>query len=161
MMNRDVVIRPGVPDDVHAVAKLLFDLAVSQGSGEALCVDSEALLRDAFGERPRVHLLIAESGNEIAGVALYFFNYSTWFSTRGLYLEDLFVLPAYRHRGVGRAMMRHLARIAGDEKCGRFQWLVLRSNETAIRFYESLGAKLIDDWAPMMIYADGIQKLAE
>jgi ribosomal protein S18 acetylase RimI-like enzyme len=160
-MSSDVVIRPGTPSDVHAVAKLLFDLAVSQGSGEALCVDAEALLRDAFTERPRVHLLIAESAQQIAAAALYFFNYSTWFSTRGLYLEDLFVLPAYRRRGVGRAMMRELARIARDEKCGRFQWLVLRSNETAIRFYEALGAKLIDDWAPMMIYADGIQKLAE
>jgi GNAT superfamily N-acetyltransferase len=160
-MNNEVVIRPGTPADVHAIAKMLFDLAVSQGSAEALCVDAEALLRDAFGERPRVHLLIAESGDEIAGVALYFFNYSTWFSTRGLYLEDLFVLPAYRGRGFGCALMRHLARIARDEQCGRFQWMVLRSNETAIRFYESLGAKLHEDWAPMMIHADGIAKLAE
>jgi GNAT superfamily N-acetyltransferase len=160
-MNNDVVIRPGTPADVQPVAKLLYDLAVSQGSGEALCVDAEALVRDAFGQHPRVHLLIAESDHQLAGVALYFFNYSTWFSTRGLYLEDLFVVPEYRRRGVARAMMQRLARIAHDEKCGRFQWMVLRSNETAIRFYESLGAELHADWAPMMIHADGIQRLAE
>jgi GNAT superfamily N-acetyltransferase len=159
-MHNDVVIRPGTPADVEAVAKLVYDLAASQGSADALCVDADALLRDAFAERPRVHLLIAESEHQIAGVALYFFNYSTWFSTRGLYLEDLFVVSEYRRRGVARAMMQRLARIARDEKCGRFPWMVLRSNETAIRFYESVGAELHADWAPMMILADGIQTLA-
>jgi ribosomal protein S18 acetylase RimI-like enzyme len=77
-----------------------------------------------------------------------------------LYLEDLYVRPEYRRRGVAGAMMRRLARIARENGCGRFQWLVLRSNEAAIRFYRSLGAKVADDWALMQLYADDIERLA-
>ena len=124
-------------------------------------MDAAALLRDGFGEQPRFYLMVAESNGRLVGVALYFFNYSTWVSTKGLYLEDLYVAPAFRRRGVARDLMRRLARIAQQEGCGRFQWMVLRANQPAIRFYESLDAKLLEDWRLMQMYADGIHRLAE
>lgn len=159
-MDTRIVIRPGTPDDVHAVAELLAESAAAQGSAASLCVDAGALLRDGFGDHPRFHLLVAEVGQRVAGVALYFFNYSTWISTKGLYLEDLFIVPGHRRQGLARAMMQKLAQIARDCGCLRFQWLVLRSNEPAVRFYESLGARTAEGWTLMQLVGDDIERLA-
>lgn len=155
-----LVIRPAAPADIPAVADLLRASAVDQGSASSLVVDVESLLRDGFGEQPRFYLLVAESDGGLAGVALYFFNYSTWISTRGLYLEDLYVAPAFRRRGVARELMRRLARVAREEGCGRFQWSVLLSNQSAIRFYESIGAHLAQEWTWMGMYGEEIDRLA-
>jgi ribosomal protein S18 acetylase RimI-like enzyme len=158
-MDIEFVIRPGVPADVEAVAKLLYNSAVDQGSPGSLCVDAASLLRDGFGEQPRFFLLVAEADKRLVGLGLYFFNYSTWASTNGLYLEDLYVEPEFRRRGVARALVRQLARIAAENGCGRFQWLVLRSNQGAIRFYESLGAKVAEGWALMQMYGEDIKRM--
>ena len=155
-----VTIRTAVPGDLPTVAELLLASATDQGSPESLVVDADSLLRDGFGERPRFHLLVAEDGVRLVGLALYFFNYSTWISTNGLYLEDLYVVPEFRRRGVARDLMRRLAQIAVQERCGRFQWSVVRSNTGAIRFYESVGAHLGEQWTWMGMYGDEIQRLA-
>ena len=155
-----VLIRPAVPSDLPAVAELLLASAVDQGSRESLVVDADALLRDGFGPHPRFYLLVAESDARLIGLALYFFNYSTWISTRGLYLEDLYVSPDFRRHGVARDLMRRLAQIAKQEGCGRFQWSVLRTNQSAICFYESVGAHMAEEFRWMGMYGDEINRLA-
>ena len=155
-----VVIRPAVPADIPAVAELLLASATDQCSPESLVVDADSLLRDGFGPQPRFQLLVAEADQRLVGLALYFFNYSTWISTKGLYLEDLYVVPDQRRRGVARDLMRRLAQIAKHEGCGRFQWSVLRFNKAAIRFYESVGAHVAEEFAWMGMYGDEISRLA-
>ena len=159
-MSKSFIIRQGKPEDVELILELLSKSAEAQGSPGSLCVDVESLLRDGFCARPRFYVLIAECDRHAVGLALYFFTYSTWVSTNGLYLEDLYVEPKYRRHGIARALMRELAKIAHDNGCGRFQWAVLRSNEAAIRFYESLGGRIMEQWALMQLYGDGIERLA-
>ena len=113
-----------------------------------------------FGERPQAEVLIAEVGEDAAGFALFFHNYSTFLGRRGLYLEDLFVFPAHRGRGVGRALMGRLAQVALERNCGRFEWWVLDWNESAIRFYESLGARAMSDWTVYRLTGEPLARLA-
>lgn len=122
---------------------------------------TEADIRDSlFGEHPAAEVLIAEVGGIAAGFALFFHNYSTFLGRRGLYLEDLFVFPAHRGKGIGRALMARLARLAVERKCGRFEWWVLDWNEPAIRFYESLGARAMSDWTVYRLTGDPLARLA-
>lgn len=113
-----------------------------------------------FGEQPQAEVLIAEVGEDAAGFALFFHNYSTFLGRRGLYLEDLFVFPAHRGRGVGRALMGRLAEVAIERNCGRFEWWVLDWNESAIRFYESLGARAMSDWTVYRLTGEPLARLA-
>ena len=113
-----------------------------------------------FGEQPQAEVLIAEVGDDAAGFALFFHNYSTFLGRRGLYLEDLFVFPAHRGRGVGRALMGRLAQVAIERNCGRFEWWVLDWNEPAIRFYESLGARAMSDWTVYRLTGEPLARLA-
>lgn len=113
-----------------------------------------------FGEQPQAEVLIAEVGEDAAGFALFFHNYSTFLGRRGLYLEDLFVFPAHRGRGVGRALMGRLAQVAIERNCGRFEWWVLDWNESAIRFYESLGARAMSDWTVYRLTGEPLARLA-
>jgi GNAT superfamily N-acetyltransferase len=113
-----------------------------------------------FGEQPQAEVLIAEVGEDAAGFALFFHNYSTFLGRRGLYLEDLFVFPAHRGRGVGRALMGRLAQVAIERSCGRFEWWVLDWNESAIRFYESLGARAMSDWTVYRLTGEPLARLA-
>jgi len=106
-------------------------------------------------------VVLAYVGSEVAGFALFFHNFSTFLGRRGLYLEDLFVLPAYRGRGVGRRLLSHLARIAIERRCGRMEWWVLDWNESAIRFYKSIGARPMDDWTVYRVDGDALARLAD
>ena len=159
-VDKSILIRHATAEDVRIILELLYKSAEAQGSPASLCVDAASLLRDGFGQQPRFHVLIAEAGGRAVGLALYFFTYSTWVSTNGLYLEDLYVEPEYRRHGIARALMVDLAKIARDKGCGRFQWSVLRANQDAIRFYESLGAKIMEQWALMQLYREGVERLA-
>jgi len=147
----DVVVRPARAEDVPFLFEMLHASGVEQGHPEQLAVDVESLRADGFGPSPRFHVLIAEDAGVPAGVALYYFNYSTWVARDGLYLEDLFVDRAHRRRGVARALMSRLGEIARERGCGRVQWLVLHDNAPAIRFYEALGASMLEEWRVMMI----------
>ncbi len=105
--------------------------------------------------------MIAYAGDEPVGFALFFHNFSTFLGRRGLYLEDLFVRPEWRGRGAGRALLTHLAKIAAERKCGRFEWAVLDWNEPAIKFYKGLGAKPMDEWTVFRVTGDALSALAE
>jgi GNAT superfamily N-acetyltransferase len=145
-----VVIRAATAADVPVLLEMLRATAREQGNESALCVDAAALRHDGFGPAPRFQALVAECGGQPAGMALYFFNYSTWTSRDGLYLEDLYVAPPYRRLGVARELMARLEAIAVAHGCGRFQWLVLGDNAGAIRFYEALGATALPEWQVML-----------
>lgn len=148
---REAAIREARADDVEAIVRLLAASAEEQGALDALCVDAETLRREGFGPAPRVHALVAEADGMPVGLALYYFTFSTWTSVNGIHLEDLYVVPSWRRRGVARMLMARLAKIAAAEECRRFDWFVLRANTGARRFYESLGAGVAEDWSIMQL----------
>ncbi len=139
-------IRPATGADAPLIATLVRELA----DYEKLLPDAKATAADFVREleapNPVISVLIAEWDGEPAGFALYFFNFSTFVGRPGLYLEDLFVKPALRSHGIGRALLRALARIARDRNCGRMEWAVLDWNEPALRFYKTLGARQLNEW---------------
>ena len=125
-------------------------------------VATEADVRASlFGDKPAAEAVIARVGGGAVGFALWFYNYSTFLGRQGLYLEDLFVLPEQRGRGIGRALLTHLARVAVSRNCGRMEWSVLNWNEPAIRFYRSLGAQPMDEWTVYRLTGDALIRLAE
>lgn len=139
---------------------MLRSSAIDQGFPDELAVTETDLREDGFGERPRFRAILAEWDGDRAGMALFFFNYSTWGSRRGLYLEDLYVLREFRGRRIGRSLLVRLAQIAVKEGCGRFQWVVHSENAGAIRVYESIGAQSLREWTLMSIKGDAIHRLA-
>jgi GNAT superfamily N-acetyltransferase len=147
----DVTLRDARPSDVGRIVELLARSAEEQGSLDALCVDTDILLREGFGEHPRFHAIVADANGQVVAIAVYFFTFSTWTSVNGLHLEDLYVARDWRRRGIARALMEKLAAVAAEHGCRRFQWFVLRDNRDAIRFYESLGATVADEWRLMQL----------
>lgn len=122
---------------------------------------TEEKLRDTlFSERPSAEVIIASIDREPMGFALFFHNYSTFLAQRGIYLEDLFVRPSARGKGVGHALLSELARIALERNCGRLEWAVLDWNELAIDFYKRIGARPLDDWTVFRLTGDALEQLA-
>jgi GNAT superfamily N-acetyltransferase len=146
-----ITIRRARPADTPLMFRMLRESAADQGAPEALAVSEADLLEDGFGSQPRFLCVIAEVDGEAAGIALYFYNYSTWVSRMGLYLEDLYVERKFRRAGVGRALLEHLSAIARKEGCGRMQWVVHRENQAAIQLYRAFGAQSLDDWILMTV----------
>lgn len=139
-------IEPARPQDTAILLSLIRALAEYERLTH-LVVAGEARLRDElFGARPVIEAVIGWQDREAVGFALYFHNFSTFLARRGLYLEDLFVVPSARGRGYGKALMRHVARVAVSRGCGRFEWSVLDWNRPSIDFYRSLGADVLPDW---------------
>ena len=153
-------LRPARADDVPLVLALVRELAEYERAPDECRATEAALGETLFGPAPQAEVVIAEWAGEPAGFALFFHNYSTWEARRGLYLEDLFVRPAFRGRGVGRALLEHLARVAVARGCGRFEWSVLDWNEPAIGFYEALGARAMREWTVMRVDGDALRALA-
>ncbi|MEJ0085954.1 MAG: GNAT family N-acetyltransferase [Pseudomonadota bacterium] len=153
-------IRPATRADAATIASLVRELA----DYEKLLPEAKAtaadFLRELDSPQPVIHVLIAEWNGEAAGFALYFFNFSTFVGRAGLYLEDLFVRPAQRAHGIGRALLRALARIAKERDCGRMEWAVLDWNEPALRFYKSLDARQMKEWIIHRLTPAEIAKLA-
>jgi GNAT superfamily N-acetyltransferase len=156
----DVRIRPATIDDVSVILTLIRGLADYERLAHEAVVTEADIRESLFGDRPGAEVLIAEVGNDAAGFALFFHNYSTFLGRHGLYLEDLFVFPAYRGRGIGRALMTRLARLAVERRCGRFEWWVLDWNESAISFYRSLGARAMSDWTVYRLSGEPLARLA-
>ena len=155
-----VSIAPAQEADVALILGLIRELAEYENLSHQV-VATEAKLRHAlFGPRPAAEALIARVGGECAGFALYFHNFSTFLGRHGLYLEDLFVRPAFRTLGVGKALLRHLARLALERDCGRFEWAVLDWNRSARDFYESLGAEPNPTWVNYRIMGEALERLA-
>jgi GNAT superfamily N-acetyltransferase len=155
-----LTIRDATPADVPLILALVRELATYEREPEAVVGTEADFLRHGFGERPFFRTLIAEWNGEAAGFALYFFGFSTWTGGPTLYLEDLFVRPEHRKRRIGVALMRRLARLAVQDGCKRFLWQVLDWNEPSIRFYESLGAKVVGQWQTVRLDGEALGKLA-
>ncbi|CAG2083853.1 GNAT family N-acetyltransferase [Xanthomonas arboricola pv. juglandis] len=139
-------IRAATPDDVALLHELITALAVCEREPDAVKASPQDLRASLFGEGATAHALICEQAGQALGFAVYFFNYSTWLGRNGLYLEDLFVRPQARGQGAGLALLRHLARLAVQRGCGRFEWSVLDWNQPAIDFYQAAGARPMDGW---------------
>jgi GNAT superfamily N-acetyltransferase len=154
-------IRPAELADIPTILELIHELATYEREPLSVVATEADLLRDGFGERPFFQCLIAEYGGVPAGFALYFFNYSTWRGRPGIHLEDLFVRPPFRGKGIGKALLIKVAEVAVANKCARFQWDVLEWNQTAIDFYHSLGAMSMSEWRIMRVSGDTLAALAE
>jgi GNAT superfamily N-acetyltransferase len=142
----DHAVRAAEPRDIDAIVRLIRGLAEFEKLTHLLRVTPETLAPHLFGPRPAAEALVAERHGAVVAFALFFTNFSTFLAQPGLYLEDLFVEPAERGRGVGQALLQHLARLAVARGCGRFEWSVLDWNVDAIRFYERMGATVMPDW---------------
>ncbi|MBI1396322.1 MAG: GNAT family N-acetyltransferase [Betaproteobacteria bacterium] len=156
----ELSIRPAIPADVPVIFHFVRALAEYERLGH-LVTASEESLRDAlFGVRPAAEVLLAHLGDEPAGFAVYFHTFSTFLGRRGLWLEDLFVLPERRGRGVGKALLLACARTAHARGCGRFEWTALDWNRSARDFYERLGARLMDEWKLYRVTGEALERLA-
>ena len=146
--------------DVPQILAFIRALAEYERLAHAVVATEERLRQSLFGPRPYAECVIARWNGEPAGFALFFHNFSTFLARPGLYLEDLFVAPEQRGRGVGLALLRHLAKVALDRDCGRLEWSVLDWNESAIGFYESIGAEPLQDWTIFRLTGDALTHLA-
>ena len=140
-----IAIRPAQVEDAGLIMHFIRELAIYERAEDQV-VASEGDIRESLFKSGSARALICSIDGAAAGFAVYFFNYSTWQGRKGLYLEDLYVTPAHRKAGAGKALLQHLARIAVAEGCGRFEWSVLDWNEPALEFYRSIGAWPMDEW---------------
>lgn len=140
-----LAIRPATPADAELILRFITELAVYEKAEDEVVATADDLRKTIFEDRSAYALICSVDGDP-AGFAIYFYNYSTWQGRKGLYLEDLYVTPAHRGAGAGKALLQQLARIAVAEGCGRFEWSVLDWNEPALKFYESIGAWPMPEW---------------
>lgn len=158
-----LTIRRAQASDAALILSFIRALAEYEKLAHAAVATEQDLLRDGFsaqGGEPKFRCLIAEWNGAPAGFALYFYSYSTFQGRSGIWLEDLFVKPEFRGRGIGKALLLHLAQIAVREKCGRYSWQVLDWNKPSLDFYHSLGAKLMSEWLTMRVEGEALTNLA-
>jgi GNAT superfamily N-acetyltransferase len=154
-------LRPAVPNDAELIVQYIRELAEFEREPEKAVVTQADILRYAFSDQPLVKATMAAWDGEPAGFALWFLNFSTWEGKPGIYLEDLFVRPTFRSRGIGKALLKHLATIAVEEGWTRFVWQVLDWNTPALEFYEAHGAKVMRSWLTCRVEGEAIAELAE
>jgi GNAT superfamily N-acetyltransferase len=160
MNESNLNIRPATPDDVPTILGFIRELAEFEREPQAVLATEADLLRDGWGEPARFTAIIADYDGAPAGFALYFTTYSTWRGHHGIRLEDIYVTPALRGHGIGKALLARLARIAVDQGCPRLEWDVLEWNESAIAFYHRLGAKVLTEWRIMRVADEALAALA-
>ena len=160
-MSSDFNICPARVEDLPIILQLIRDLATYERAPDEVVATEEQLIEVLFGERPVAEVLLAFEGESPVGFAVYFYSFSTWLARPGLYLEDLFVKPEKRGKGYGRALLVELAKIARERGCGRMEWAVLNWNESAIKFYRTLGAKPMNEWTVFRLTREEITKLAD
>ncbi len=153
-------IRNAQAADAPTLVALIQELAAFEQLSHLVSVTPQSLAQHLFGPQPAAQCVVFEQGTEIVAFALFFHNFSTFLGQPGLYLEDLYVRPAYRGQGIGRSLLVHLAGLARDRGCGRFEWSVLDWNANAIAFYEKLGATVMPDWRICRVTGPGLQTLA-
>jgi GNAT superfamily N-acetyltransferase len=154
-------IRAAEPRDLRAIVQLISELAEFENLTHLLEVTPDSLEPHLFGDEPSAECMVGEVEGEVVAFALFYRNFSTFLSKPGLYLEDLYVRPAHRRSGLGRAMLIELARLACERGYGRFDWTVLDWNEDAIRFYEKLGAEVLPDWRICRLTGDALERYAD
>lgn len=163
MTHTGYTLRPAEPRDLAAIVGLIGELADFEHLSHLMRVTPDTLAPHLFGERPVAEALVAElaGSGEIVAFALLFTNFSTFLGKPGLYLEDLYVRPAQRQLGIGKALLTRLARLAVERDCGRFEWCVLDWNANAIAFYEKLGATVMPDWRLCRVTGEALKTLAD
>jgi GNAT superfamily N-acetyltransferase len=154
-------IRPASPSDIPAVLRLIRGLAAYERLLHEFTATEADLDQALFGPLPRIHAILAESDGHAVGIALFYYSFSTFTARANIFLEDLFVDPAYRGRGFGLALMRHIAQRAVAENCRRIEWRVLNWNQPSIDFYQRLGAEPIEDWHTRQLGGDALVALAK
>lgn len=157
----ELSIREATPADIPQILRFIHELAVYEKLAHEVETSAAMIDDTLFGADPKSFCLLCEVDGEAAGFAVYFYNYSTWLGRYGIYLEDLYVSPEHRGRGAGKALLVHIAKIAVNENCGRFEWSVLDWNRPSIEFYKSLGAKEMSEWRTYRVTGDALKKLAE
>ncbi len=153
-------LRPATPADCPAIVGLIRELAVFEQLEHLVVVTPETLEPQLLGPRPAAEAVVGEVGGQVVAFALFFTNFSTFLGKPGLYLEDLYVQPAHRGSGLGKALLQHLAALAVERGCGRFEWCVLDWNANAIRFYEKMGATVMPDWRICRVTGPALATLA-
>jgi len=154
-------IRPARPDDVPVILDLIRGLAAYEKLEHKVEATEDGIAAALFGASPRVFCDLAEAEDQVAGFAMWFYTFSTFVGRHGIYLEDLFVRPEFRGKGIGKELIRNLARRCVAENLGRFEWSVLDWNEPAIQFYRAQGARLLDDWTMCRVEGDALQALGD
>jgi len=153
-------IEPATERDIPVILSLIKGLAEYEKLSHEVVATEAGLRESLFGARPGAEAVIAYAGTEPVGFAVFFHNYSTFLGRPGLYLEDLFVLPQWRGRGLGRQLLTYVAHVAVTRGCGRLEWAALNWNESAIRFYLGLGAEPMNQWTIYRLTGDGLKQLA-
>jgi GNAT superfamily N-acetyltransferase len=156
-----MTIRPATIEDTDEILALIYELALYEKAPDEAKATREQIIGSFFTDNPKVFCEIVEVDGAIAGLAIWFLNYSTWQGKHGIYLEDLFVRPQYRGKGYGKTLLKHLAAICEERGYGRFQWWVLDWNEPSIEFYKSLGAVAMDEWTVYRVSDEALIKLAQ
>ena len=155
------MIRPATSADVAAIHALIVELAIYEREPDAVVATVEQIQENLFGADPVAYCHVAEIDGQVVGIAIWFLNYSTWLGKAGLYLEDLFVKPEFRSKGLGLKLMKTLAQICVERGYERFQWWVLDWNEPSINFYKSIGAEAMDQWTVYRLSGDALKNFAD
>lgn len=155
-----ILVRPAVAADTALVFALIVELAAYENLADAVASTPEMIATALFGDTPRLFCDIVERGGEAAGMAIWFYSFSTFEGRHGIYLEDLFVRPEHRGAGLGKALLQTLARRCRDEGLARLQWSVLDWNAPAIAFYKAQGAEMLDEWTGCRVSGDALVRLA-
>ena len=159
-MNEILEIKSATVEDVPLILSFIRKLAEYEKMLDAVVATEDGLREVLFGERRYAETIIAYEHNEPVGFALFFHNFSTFVGKPGIYLEDLFVDPDHRGKGFGKALLAHLAKLAHERSCGRLEWAVLNWNQPSIEFYESLGAKPMNEWTVYRLAGAALENLA-
>ncbi|WP_240222021.1 GNAT family N-acetyltransferase [Rheinheimera hassiensis] len=159
-MSDKISLRLATPQDVPVILTFIQGLAEYERLSDQVVATEEKLQQTLFGHKAYAEVVIAEYDNKAAGFALFFHNYSTFLAKPGIYLEDLFVSPEYRGKGLGRVLLSYLAQLAIDRDCGRLEWSVLDWNQPAIDFYQAQGASMLHDWRINRVTGASLQQLA-
>ncbi len=155
-----IKVRKATQEDASIILRFITELAIYEKAEHEVKTNEEMILKTIFSKGAVAKALICEEGDIAIGFAVYFYSYSTWLGKKGLYLEDLYVSPEYRGHGAGRVLFKHLAQLAIENDCPRFEWRVLDWNEPAIQFYEKMGAEAQKEWIGYRLSGEGLTQLA-
>lgn len=161
IMQEQLEIRKASKEDVPLILKMIKDLAEYEKLLHEVTATQEILMETLFGDTPRAEVVLGYFNEKPVAFALYFYNFSTFLGKPGIYLEDLYVVPSARGKGFGKNMLAYLAKLAVAKDCGRLEWWVLDWNKSAIGFYESIGAKAMDEWTVYRVSGGELRKLSD
>jgi GNAT superfamily N-acetyltransferase len=156
-----LTLRPATPEDTELILAFIRELALYERAPEKAVARPEDIQKHLFDEHPLAFAVMAQWEGAPAGMALWFYNFSTWEGKPSLYLEDLFVRPEYRGKGIGKALLQHLAKVALDKGCTRYVWQVLDWNTPSLDFYQAMGASVLKEWLTCRVEGEALQRLAE